>query len=97
VNVPLEQLFAAWVDSGERARWLPESDRLTERTATPPRSARFNWDDGATRVVVGFESKDNAKSLVALAHEKLPDAAEADRMKVFWRERVVRLKEMLEA
>jgi hypothetical protein len=97
VNVPVERLFDAWVDPPERERWLPDSERLSERTATRPRNARFDWDDGATRVVVGFESKGDAKSVVSLAHERLPDAGEADRMKAFWRERVVRLKETLEA
>jgi hypothetical protein len=33
---------------------------------------------------------------VALSHERLPDAAEAERMKAFWRERVAALKEVLE-
>ena len=47
-------------------------------------------------MVVGFESKGEAKSLVGLAHEKLADAEEAERMKAFWRERVANLKEVLE-
>ena len=97
VNVPVEVLYDAWTDASERARWLPESERLNERTATRPRSARFDWDDGATRVVVGFESKGESKSLAALAHERLPDSAEAERMKAFWRERVAELKKLLEA
>ena len=97
VNVPVERLYDAWVDATERARWLPESDRLRERTSTRARSARFDWDDGATRVVVGFESKGQSKSLAALSHERLPDSAEAERTKAFWRERVAALKEALEA
>ena len=97
VNVPVERLYDAWVDSAQRSAWLPESGRLSERTATRPRSARFDWDDGATRVVCGFEAKGDGKSAVALAHERLPDAAEAERMKAFWRERVTRLKDVVEA
>jgi hypothetical protein len=97
VNVPVDRLYDAWVDPAERARWLPESERLGERTATRPRSARFDWDHGGTRVVVGFESKGESKSVAALAHERLPDSAEAERMKGFWRERVAALKESLEA
>ena len=97
VNVPVERLFDAWADEDERARWLPESDRLAERTSTRPRSARYDWDGGPTRVVVGFESKGEAKSLVALSHERLPDSREGERMKALWRERVAALKELLEA
>jgi len=83
------------VDEQQRRRWLPDAE-LRERTATRPKSARFDWGDTTTRLVVGFETKANGKSLAALAHEKLPDAAEAERMKAYWRERVAVLKEVLE-
>jgi uncharacterized protein YndB with AHSA1/START domain len=95
VAVPVEQLYDAVVDASLRERWLPDGN-LRERTATRPRSARFDWGDGATRVIVGFEAKGETKSTVSLEHAKLPDAAEAERMKAFWRERVAALKEVLE-
>ena len=95
VAVPVERLFAAWDDEGERERWLPEAD-LHVRTATAPKSARYDWEDGTTRVIVGFESLDDAKSRVALSHERLPDADTAEAMKEFWRERLTTLKARLE-
>jgi hypothetical protein len=94
--VPIERLYEAFVDESVRRRWLPEGE-LRERTATKPKSARFDWGDGDTRVVVGFEARGEAKSVAALAHEKLPDADEAERMKGFWRERVGVLKAVLES
>jgi hypothetical protein len=96
VAVPVDRLYEAFVDPSLRERWLPD-DNLRERTATRPRSARFDWADGATRVIVGFEAKSETKSTVSLEHAKLADAAEAERMKAFWRERVAALKEVLEA
>jgi hypothetical protein len=45
---------------------------------------------------VGFTAKGDAKSAVALAHERLADAEEAERMKVWWRERLAALKGLLE-
>ena len=96
VAVPVDRLYEAFVDERLRRRWLPEAE-LRERTATRPRSARYDWGEDGTRLVVGFESKANGKSLVALAHEKLPDADGAERMKAYWRERVAVLKEVLEA
>jgi uncharacterized protein YndB with AHSA1/START domain len=96
VAVPVERLYAAFVDPGERERWLPGGD-LRERTTIAPRSARFDWGDGATRVHVTLAAKGDGKSTAALSHERLPDAAEADRMKAYWRERVATLKEVLEA
>jgi hypothetical protein len=95
VAVPVERLYDAFVDASFRERWLPDGV-LRERTATRPRSARFDWGDGATRVIVGFDAKGETKSTVSLEHAKLPDAAEAERMKTFWRERVAALKEVLE-
>jgi hypothetical protein len=96
VAVPVERLYAAFVDAGVRERWLPDAD-LRERTTIEPRSARFDWGDGATRVHVAFAAKGEAKSTAALSHERLADGAEAERMKAFWRERVAGLKEVLES
>ena len=95
VAVPVERLFDAVVDESQRVSWLPDGE-LSERTATRPRSARFDWGDGATRVHVVFDSKGEAKSTLALQHVRLPDGGEAERMKAYWRERVDALKEELE-
>jgi hypothetical protein len=95
VAVPVEQLFDAVVDESRRRSWLPDGE-LSERTATRPRSARFDWGDGTTRVMVVFESKGERKSTMALQHVRLADGDEAERMKAYWRERVTALKEELE-
>jgi hypothetical protein len=95
VAVPVERLFDAFVDESLRGRWLPDG-ALRERTATKPKSARFDWGDGGSRVIVGFTAQGEAKSTVAVEHERLADAEEAERMKAFWRERVATLKEVLE-
>ena len=95
VAVGVERLFDAFVDESSRARWMPDG-RLRERTATRPRSARFDWADGRTRVVADFEAKGEAKSMVSLEHARLADAAEAERMKAYWRDRVSALKAQLE-
>jgi uncharacterized protein YndB with AHSA1/START domain len=94
VAVPVDRLYEAFVDPLLRERWLDGA--LRERTASKPKSARFDWGEGDTRVVVGFTAKGDSKSAVALQHERLADAEEADRMKAFWRERVAALKEVLE-
>jgi uncharacterized protein YndB with AHSA1/START domain len=96
VAVPVQRLFDAFVGGSLRARWLPE-DELRERTATRPRSARFDWAGGDTRVNVTFLPKADGRSTVAVEHVRLPDAGEAERMKAFWRERLTALKSQLEA
>jgi hypothetical protein len=95
VAVPVERLYDAVVDESQRASWLPDGE-LSERTATRPKSARFDWGDGATRVHVVFDSKGEGKSTMALQHVRLADGLEAERMKAYWRERVSALKEELE-
>ena len=47
----------------------------TGSASAPPRGqsrARFDWGDGETRVIVGFEAKGEAKSVVALAARAAP-------------------------
>jgi hypothetical protein len=95
VAVPVDRLFEAFVDGSVRERWLPDGE-LRERTSIRPRSARFDWGDGETRVNVGFVAKGEDKSTAALEHARLADAEEAERMKAYWRDRVAALKEELE-
>jgi hypothetical protein len=87
INVPVERLYEAFL-----ALDLP----LTVRTTRPNRSARFDWEDGTTRVIVDFTAKGEAKSTVALAHERLPTAEDAARAKSEWRDRLAALKAELE-
>jgi hypothetical protein len=95
IAAPVERLFEAFTDETVREQWLPGAE-LRERTSTSPKSARFDWEDGSTRVVAGFSAKGDAKSQVALEHERLPDAEAAAEMKAFWRERLSALKERME-
>jgi uncharacterized protein YndB with AHSA1/START domain len=96
VAVPVERLYEAFVNGAKRRRWLPDG-KLRVRTSIEPRSARFDWADGTTRVNVGFTAKGPGKSQVALEHSRLADPTEADRMKAYWRDRVATLKDQLEA
>jgi hypothetical protein len=95
VGVPVDRIFDAFVDEAQRRRWLLDAE-LRERTATKPRSARFDWGDGRTRVHVTFQAKGPAASTVAVEHARLPDADAAARMKAWWRERLTVLKSRLE-
>jgi uncharacterized protein YndB with AHSA1/START domain len=95
VAVPVERLFDAFVDESERGRWL-SGDELSERTATRPKSARFDWAGGETRVHVTFGPKGEESSTLTVEHIRLPDAGEAERTKAFWRERLTALKAQLE-
>jgi uncharacterized protein YndB with AHSA1/START domain len=94
LGIPVGRLFNAFADEAERGRWLADAD-LRERSATKPRSARFDWGHGRTRVNVTFQAKGEARSTVTVEHARLPDAAAAARMKAWWRERLTTLEGLL--
>jgi Domain of unknown function (DUF4287) len=95
IAVPLEVLFDAFVNPRSRRKWLTDGT-MSLRTSQPGHTARFDWGDGATRVSVSFEDKGATKATVAVAHERLPDADEAEVTKASWRERLADLKSILE-
>lgn len=95
IAVPVERLYDAFVDASLRERWLPGAP-LRERTSQAGRSARFDWDDGASRVNVTIADLGDAKSQVAIEHDHLPDARSAAERKAFWRDRLADLRALLE-
>ncbi|MEU1837704.1 hypothetical protein [Micromonospora chersina] len=95
VAVPVAVLFEAFADEAVRHRWLPDV-AVRVRTATAPKSFRADWAGGPSRIAVGFTPVSGTKARVAVQHEKLTDAAEADRLKAYWRDRLAALKHLLE-
>ena len=95
VAVPVDRLYEAFMDPGLRERWLP-GVKFEVRAAKPGKSIRASWDGGSTRLVIAFTARGDAKSQVALVHERVPDAAAAAELKAWWRGRVAVLKEVLE-
>jgi hypothetical protein len=95
VGVPVGQLYAAFVDPKLREVWLPGAD-LRDRTATAPRTARFDWGDGPGRLHINFAAKSDTKSTITVSHIRLVDAAHADEMKAFWRSNLDALAARLE-
>lgn len=89
-------LFKAWNDARARRQWLP-GERLVIRKATTGRSMRIAWSDGTTRVEVLVSPKGPGRCQVVVDHTRLEDAKAARRMKTYWRRRLDRLQEILEA
>jgi uncharacterized protein YndB with AHSA1/START domain len=92
--VDMETLFNAWNDPSLREGWLPDAPMMVNK-ATPGKSMRISWRDGESRVDVYFTAKGEKKSAVQLQHSKLSDAQEGERMKVYWKEALGRLAEIL--
>jgi hypothetical protein len=96
VGVPLATLFDAFVDDGMRGRWLTEGS-MSRRSARPGKTARFDWADGASRILVTFEAKGPSRASAHVAHERLPDAEAGEAAKAAWKRRLAALKDSLEA
>ena len=92
--VPVATLYRAWVDDAERDRWL-DPGTLRLRTAQLTTSARFDVAGDGSILAVWFVDKGAQKSSVQLQNEKLPTKAAADQFRVVWKERLVRLGEVL--
>jgi hypothetical protein len=92
-GVPLARLYAAWAEARQRKRWL-DGAKPVVRTARPEKAMRLTWEDGSS-VELYFVAKGEAKSQVAIQHNKLATKADATRLKGYWAERLSALAELL--
>ena len=92
--VPVERLFAAFVEPDERERWL-EAVTLRNRTSQPAKSARFDVLPGETRLAITFVAKGPEKSAAQLQQERLADADDVTRWKALWKEQLALLAQFL--
>ncbi|MEV3991113.1 SRPBCC family protein [Streptomyces sp. NPDC049837] len=94
VNAPPERVTEAFTDPDVRRRWLPEG-AFTLRTHRPGKSVTADWEGGG-RIALYLTPKGGPKTQIGLGHTKLPDADAVEAYKVFWKERLTELKELLE-
>lgn len=94
IGAQLEEVWRAWEDDALRERWLPGGG-LSLRTATKPKSARYDWHEGG-RLAVYFDDAGKSKTRLQVQHERLPDRATAKRAQADWRARLTALKTLLE-
>ena len=95
VGVDAARALEAFTSASLRGRWLVGAS-MRQRPTHAALSARFDWSDPPSRVVVTVVVKSAAKVVVAVTHERLPDAASAERLKAAWREWLSALKALLE-
>jgi len=87
--------LAAFTDEQVRERWFPAAP-LRQRPTRAALSARFDWPDPASSVIVTVVPKGVGKTVVADGHDMLPDAEAGERLKTAWRGWLGDLKAMLE-
>ena len=95
VSAPLSSVYSSFENEGTRSSWLGENG-LVVRKATKNKSMRVTWKDGKSSLSITFAARDKGKSQVVVQHSKLPSAAAASRMKVYWGKALDRLKDQLE-
>jgi hypothetical protein len=93
LSVSTTRAFTAWRNVRSRKRFLDES--LTLRTATSPKSLRFNRGD-ETMIEIRIASKGSDKCQVAVQHFKLKTASSAAAMKKYWAKILDSMKTTLE-
>ena len=90
--VPVAQLYKAFADARQRAKWLDA--KVTVRASNANKTMRISMEDDSS-VQIGFTSKAAGKSAVAIQHSKLSDKAAAERMKAWWAEQLEALAKLL--
>jgi uncharacterized protein YndB with AHSA1/START domain len=95
-NVGVDKLYAAFADARQRNKWL-ERGSLKVRTTQKAKTARFDYENGSSRVNAYFDAKERAKTTVTVDHERLPDAAAVEEMRAFWKDRLSELARMIQS
>jgi hypothetical protein len=90
-----ERVLEAFTSSRARRAWLPGAT-MRQRPTTAAGTARFDWSDPPSRVVVWAVPRGPDRTTVSVSHEKLPDSESAAREKAAWRDRLGALKTTLE-
>ena len=87
VDVDAAAAFACVTDPVRQASWL-EPGTLRLRASTAPRSARFDFQGGPTRVAAFVVAKGSGRAAVTIEHSRLATADDVESTRAFWRERL---------
>ncbi|MEV2276774.1 hypothetical protein AB0I72_14450 [Nocardiopsis sp. NPDC049922] len=94
VRAPMEEVFAAFVEESVRERWLDGAE-WTVRSYNEPKRVTADLADG-TRVIVYLTARGTDRVSAAVEQSRLPDPDSAAEAKEFWRDRLGRLKALVE-
>jgi hypothetical protein len=95
IAIPISRLYASWVEPDFREAWLGKAN-LQIRSTNLNKSLRISWLEPLSLVTVNFYSKTGDKSQVTVQHSKLNSPEQADDMKVYWAQALIRLQGLLE-
>jgi hypothetical protein len=95
IKVDPTRALDAFTSTSLRDRWLPGVP-MRQRPTRAELTARFDWSDPPSRVVVTVVPKGVDKSVVAVTHEQVKDGEAAERLKIAWRRWLSGMKTVLE-
>jgi hypothetical protein len=95
IGVPISKLYSAWIEPDLQEAWLGKVD-LQIRSVNLNKSLRFSWLEPLSLVTVNFYGKTGDKSQVTVQHSKLDSPEQAEGMKVYWAQALIRLQGLLE-
>ena len=90
--LPLNILYKFCSEPDLQKKWLNTKGIKITKT-TKNKSVRMMWNDGLTRVEFQFYEKDKNKSQITVQHNKLKASSEAEKMKLYWAEKLEALKQ----
>jgi uncharacterized protein YndB with AHSA1/START domain len=84
VGAEVDRVLTAFTEPALRESWLPAAP-LSQRPTRAARTARFDWHDPVSRLVVTVTPRDGGKVAVTVTHEQIKEAGDAARLKAGWR------------
>lgn len=95
IAVPIRVLFSNFYDKKKRDRWLGK-EKILIRKSSKDKFIRITWSANNTNLEVNFYEKEKNKSQVVVQHGRLSDIKNAEEMKVFWKGKLEKLKQLLQ-
>lgn len=94
INASADQVHAALADADQRIKWL-EDGVVSLRTASVPKSARFDDHEAGVIIAAFLTAKGDEKTSLQIQAEKLAIKEAGDEWKAAWRPRLAKLAEFL--
>ena len=97
MGAPVSAVYEAFANPESREMWLPSAP-LVIRKNTPLKSSRAVWDDGdapSTNVDFNYYERGEDRSQITVQQSKLPDAAEVEARREYWKAAFGRLSKLL--
>jgi hypothetical protein len=94
IAVDADIVHQAFAEDRARRGWLPDAP-MRLRTATAPKSARFDWGN-VGRVNVTIIAKGSGTTSVQVEHARLESSEDVEPTREFWKDRLDDLKRRLE-